>query len=131
MIKRRVSLSQLKSEMWTEEQLLAIEQFILDRSQRLLVFFVDSVAGFTASKQCPVFQVEELQYFIRKEGVPITLDMKEGLQFGKVRGNYIESLLRHMTAIYAPMFFQNSTWPDSILFSLLKDGCLNQYSKCL
>ena len=36
------------------------------------------------------------------------------VQFGTVTGGQIESLLRMMTGIYAPTFFENTSWPDSI-----------------
>jgi dynein heavy chain len=40
----------------------------------------------------------------------------EVLQYGTVKGQHIESLLRLMMGIYAPAFFENTTWPDSILY---------------
>lgn len=116
MIKQRVSLSQLQQEMWTDEHMKTIEIFVTDVSKRTLIFYIDSIAGFTVSTNCPVFQVDELQYFIRKEGVEMTpTNVGKTLQYGKVRGNYLESLLRIMTGIYGPQFFRNTTWPDSIL----------------
>ena len=36
------------------------------------------------------------------------------VQYGTVSGGQIESLLRIMTGIYAPTFFENTSWPDSI-----------------
>lgn len=36
------------------------------------------------------------------------------VQYGSVKGMHIESLLRLMMGIYAPIFFENTTWPDSI-----------------
>ena len=116
MIRQRVSLSQLQQEMWTEEHMKTIELFVTDVSKRTLIFYIDSIAGFTVSTSCPVFQVDELQYFIRKEGAEMTpTNIGKTLQYGKVRGNYLESLLRMMTGIYGPQFFRNTTWPDSIL----------------
>eukprot|EP00794_Sanderia_malayensis_P010712 gene10712-11859_t len=116
MLKDMVSLSNLRPEMWTDSHLMVIEKFVSDTSQRALLLYVDSLAGFTVSESCPIFPVDELQYFIRKEGKPITSKFQSVLQYGKIKGSYIESLLRHMSGVYAPMFFQNSSWPDSILF---------------
>lgn len=101
--------------MWSDEHLKTIELFVCDVKQRIIMCFVDSVAGFTISTSCPVFQVDELHYFIRKENAYITSDFSNNVQHGKVRGSYIDSLLRMMTSMYAPMFFHNATWPDSIL----------------
>jgi hypothetical protein len=36
------------------------------------------------------------------------------VQYGTVTGAHIRSLLRLMTGIYAPIFFRNTSWPDSI-----------------
>ena len=89
-----------------------------DVTKRTMICYIDSIAGFTISLTCPVFQVDELQYFIRKDGAQITPDnIGRTLQFGKIRGNYIESLLRMMSNIYGPQFFKNSAWPESILLT--------------
>ncbi len=114
MIKQMVCLSQIKPEVWTDDHLKMVEKFICDASQRFILFYVDSVGGFMVSNSCPVFQVDELQYFIKKQGKQLNVEVKDTLHYGKIRGSYLESLLRHMSGIYAPMFFQNSSWPDSI-----------------
>lgn len=120
MIKKRVSLGLLKDDMWKEEHLETIKVFLRDVSKRTMMCYIDSIAGFTISLICPVFQVDELQYFIRKEGAQITADnIGKTLQFGKIRGNYIESLLRMMTNVYGPQFFKNNSWPESILSLIL------------
>lgn len=36
------------------------------------------------------------------------------VQWGNLRSNYLEGLLRLVGGIYAPMFFKNVSWPDSI-----------------
>ena len=120
LIKKRVSLSLLKPEMWTDDHFEVIQSFVADTTKRTMICYIDSIAGFTISLTCPVFQVEELQYFIRKEGAQITPDnIGKTLQFGKIRGNYIESLLRMMNNIYGPHFFRNTVWPESILLSCI------------
>ncbi|CAH1780762.1 unnamed protein product, partial [Owenia fusiformis] len=60
--------------------------------------------------------VAELTYFIKKNAVPeLTMENFKGcVQYGTVSGMHIESLLRLMTGIYAPIFFENTSWPDSI-----------------
>ena len=41
-------------------------------------------------------------------------NLNQTIQWGMLRSNYLESLLRIVSGIYAPMFFKNITWPDSI-----------------
>uniref|UniRef100_H2ZI79 Dynein axonemal heavy chain 2 n=1 Tax=Ciona savignyi TaxID=51511 RepID=H2ZI79_CIOSA len=36
------------------------------------------------------------------------------VQWGTLRAGYLDSLLRIMNGIYAPLFFKNKSWPDSI-----------------
>ena len=43
-------------------------------------------------------------------------------QFGTVQGFHVDTLLRIMHGLYAPAFFSNSTWPDSILASIRENG---------
>lgn len=65
--------------------------------------------------QIPPFQVEQLFYMIRKKGMKIDqANFAKAVQFELVRSNYMESLLRIMSGVYGPMFFQNKSWPDSI-----------------
>jgi len=61
LIKKRVSLSLLKPEMWTDDHFEVIQSFVADTTKRTMICYIDSIAGFTISLTCPVFQVEELQ----------------------------------------------------------------------
>ena len=36
------------------------------------------------------------------------------VQYGKLTAGHVQSLLRHVTRVYAPLFLENRTWPDSI-----------------
>lgn len=105
--------------MWTPEHEGNISSFAEPTSQaRLLVIYVDAQMGLLVDNAIPTQPVEELTYFIRRaDSDPITArNVANTVQFGTVRGGHIESLLRLMHSIYAPLFFDNTSWPDSILF---------------
>ena len=115
MVKDRVILTNLTPEMWEEKHSVYIESF-LTNSHCLLVAYVDPINGLTLDHKIPTVMVDELSYFVRKADV---LDITDEnflnvVQYGTVSGQHIESLLRLMTGIYAPLFFENTSWPDSI-----------------
>ena len=67
----------------------------------------------------PPYVVDQLTYLIKQEGVKEVTNENflKVVQYGTVKAAHIESLLRVMMGIYAPIFFENTTWPDSILFA--------------
>ena len=115
LVKQCTVLSDLTSDMWMSEHDALITNFIEDSSQQLLLVFNDAHSGLTISSDLPPFAVKELAYFIREEDVKVTVEnFVTVLQFGTVHGASVDTLLRAMHGLYAPTFFENSTWPDSI-----------------
>lgn len=120
LIKERVTLSGLKSDMWTVEHDTTIIKFLKDYTHRLLIVYIDKLLGLQVALSIPPYAVEEMTYMIRSENAVITPDNLESkLHFGTIKANHIESLLRTMTNVYAPLFFGNQSWPDSILAMLI------------
>lgn len=119
LIKERVTLSALKSDMWNAEHDSTIIKFLKDTSVRLLVVYIDKLLGLQVGLSVPPHPVEEMTFMIRFENATLNPDnIERKLQFGTIRANHIESLLRTMTNVYAPLFFGNKSWPDSILFKI-------------
>ena len=120
LIKERVTLSGLKSDMWTVEHDTTIIKFLKDCTHRLLIVYIDKLLGLQVALSIPPYAVEEMTYMIRSENAVITPDnLERKLHFGTIKANHIESLLRTMTNVYAPLFFGNQSWPDSILAMLI------------
>lgn len=114
-MKQCTVLSDLTPDTWTSEHDTQITDFVEDPSQQLLVLFNDEHRGLTISSALPPFAVKELAYFIREENAQVTVEnFATVLQFGTVHGSSVDTLLRAMHGLYAPTFFENSTWPDSI-----------------
>ncbi|XP_077988088.1 dynein axonemal heavy chain 2-like [Glandiceps talaboti] len=116
LVKERAILTGLKSDMWKEEHDLAIDKFLQSNgANRLLVIYLDSLNGLVADSNIPTNTVDEMSYFIRTEGDPLTADnFLKCVQYGTVHCGHIESLLRLMHGIYSPIFIENKSWPDSI-----------------
>lgn len=109
-------LNGLLPEMWTPEHDSEISDFISDDSEQLLLVYIDGQNGLKVSNELPPHRVEEVAYFIREDNVEVTQgNFTEVLRFGTVQGSYVDTLLRTMYNLYAPTFFENSSWPDSIL----------------
>ena len=120
MLQKRVTLSQLRPEMWSSEQEGTIMTFLKDTSLTVLIAYVDPQTGFQVCTQVPTYKMDEMAYLIRPQGVEITPEnIGKKLQFGTIKSNHIESLLRLMTNVYAPLIFGNKTWPDSILVNII------------
>ncbi|KAK2860339.1 hypothetical protein Q7C36_004505 [Tachysurus vachellii] len=115
LLKRRVALTGVSEASWTDENNRALDKFIADVSIKLLVIYLDPFSGLCVQYNMPSQVVEQLAYFLRKEGSVITEETFEShVQFGTVRGSGIESLLRLMNGIHAPLVTHSTDWPESI-----------------
>ena len=115
-MKSRTQLNGVTPEMWTSEHDSQINHFIVNPLEQLLLIYVDKQNGLTLCSSLPPIKVEEVAYFAREENAEVTLEnFPEVVQFGTIQGSYVDTLLRLMHNVYAPTFFENSTWPDSIL----------------
>lgn len=105
--------------MWTDSHSTEINQFLTDKNKQILLVYVDEQRGLTLCSSFPTFTVEQMAYFARGENTVINRkNFLRVVQFGTVRGNYVNSLLRSMHDLYAPTFFENHVWPDSILMKI-------------
>ena len=115
MIVERLTLSNLKPEMFDPDKHdVYINGFIED--QQMLVAYVDSVNGLMMHFTIPAGPIPELIFFIKRENVTVltTETFFRDVYYGTIVGKYLESLLRMMSGIFVPIFFKNSSWPDSI-----------------
>ena len=115
-VKENVRLCDLTDKMWTTVHQRQIMEYLVDTSVQLMLIYIDTRNGLTLAKAVPAFQLEEVAYFIK----PLNMEISEAnfysvLQMGTVKGNFGDSLLRAMHDLFAPTFFESSSWPDSIL----------------
>lgn len=112
----RILLSGVTSDMWTAKHHAAMNSFLMDTSRQIILIYVDEQNGLTTRSTSPTFEVKEIAYFARKDYGNISMEnFVNVVQFGTVHGNYVDGLLRTMHDLYAPTFFENQCWPDSIL----------------
>lgn len=115
MIKERINLVGMTEESWSNAHDDMMEEFLTGECT-LLVAYVDPINGLTLETRIPFVTVEELIYFIRKPDNQLVTSENylKMVQYGNVTAGHIQSLLRLMSGIYAPIFFENTSWPDSI-----------------
>lgn len=103
--------------MWTPDHDLTVDTFIADTSEQILLLYIDEQSGLTICSTLPPIKLEEVAYFARNDNSEITHgNFLHTVQFGTVHGAYVDGMLRAMHDLYAPTFFENETWPDSILY---------------
>ncbi|XP_036403568.1 dynein heavy chain 2, axonemal [Megalops cyprinoides] len=115
LFKKRVALSGVTEESWTEENDQALDTFIGVTSIRTLIVYLDPLTGLRTLFSMPAELVEQLAYFIRAEEAFIMAEnFESSVQFGTVRGGAIEGLLRLMNGVHVPLVTLSTAWPESI-----------------
>ena len=116
LLKSRIVLEGLSDDMWNEENDSKLSTFVSDSKQQVLVVYIDEQCGLTVCSSLPPHNVQQLAYFVRAEGAVVTSDnFPDVVQFGSIHGSHVDGLLRALHGLYAPTFFEDTTWPDSIL----------------
>lgn len=115
--KKMTTLYDLKESDWTEDNCLVIRNFIIEPSEMVLTVYFDD-----DNLQClldfPDTPFIDLTYFIREANDIFKIEtFHDKITFGTVNSSVEGSLLSVLENVYAPFFFNNTTWPDSILFS--------------
>lgn len=108
--------------MWQDEHTVNAFEFFTGSGRRRLIVFIDTETDSITPKlvvqtTLPTLKVTEFMYFItdNTEQFPLTVhDFEKRVQFGTIEGTLMESLLRLMQGVYAPIFVENTKWPDSV-----------------
>jgi len=115
LVKMRTMLHNLTPDMWTPEHDAQISHFISSVPEQLLLVFIDEQNGLTLCNTLPPFPVKELVFFAREENAVVTPEnFSSVVQFGTVQGSCVDTVLRAMHNLFAPSFFENTSWPDSL-----------------
>ncbi|KAA3679117.1 dynein heavy chain, axonemal [Paragonimus westermani] len=119
LIRDRIYLTGFEVEKhWSENIANLIDTAFVTGEQTCLFFYINRKNELRMEYDVPRHWYAELNYFIQvpdPQGVPISSDNFDlRIQYGSIVGKGIESLLRIMSTIFAPAFFANKTWPDSI-----------------
>ncbi|TGZ66460.1 hypothetical protein CRM22_005313 [Opisthorchis felineus] len=119
MIRDRIYLTGFESiKHWSEQIAQHINDGFVSGEKLQMFIYLNRKNELQVTYDVPMHWYSELNYFIHvpdAEGKPLTSDNFDvRVHYGTVVGRGIESLLRIMSTIFAPAFFANKTWPDSI-----------------
>lgn len=123
-MRRLVEFAEMPTDSWNENIEDKIKDFLTKSEKRQLFFSMTPIGDgqeyqLTAQHELPsASTVDELFYFV-KSHYSQEINSKEvfhkHVQYGSFNGNHLISLLRLCSGCYAPLFFGNKTWPDSII----------------
>ena len=110
-------VTNLKTSMWEESHNYAMEKFVEDPGLQLMIAYIDQYRGFVIEFTIPGYPIEQMTYFIKCQfTTKLTADnFHKIFRYGSLQGQHLQSLLRLMDGFFAPAFFENTSWPDSIL----------------
>lgn len=103
--------------MWNENHDEDIELFLTQKDKRILVVYIDNTQNTLVTIDRIPSNTPNFTYFVKsyysREIDKIDTFLKY-VQFGNFNGKHLQSLLRLTSGLYAPLFFGNKHWPDSI-----------------
>ena len=122
-LKRLIKLPGLKADIWTDSHDAIIKEFFANNAKKLLIFYVDEPMDDDKPTTLIIqndmqihSQVEQFSYLAKayySEEITNKETFHKYVQHGTFGGNHLHSLLRLCSGLYAPLFFDNKTWPDS------------------
>ncbi|VDM31109.1 unnamed protein product [Hydatigera taeniaeformis] len=119
MIQNRLFLTGYNANSWKEEHtFFVLTEFVPANGVDVIFFSILPDGQLYVGSGFPASIFRDINYFIRThEGMNVEITSENfsvTVQNGSVLGQGIESLLRVMSNVYAPTFFADETWPDSI-----------------
>ena len=118
-MRRLVQLPGLTEDMWSVEHDFKMNEFLTKNEKKTLIVFINNEGQspvVTVQNEIPTNPTELFIYFT-KTHYSQEINNKElfqkNVQFGAFSGKHLTSLLRLTSGLYAPLFFNNDTWPDS------------------
>ncbi|KAJ9574122.1 hypothetical protein L9F63_008536 [Diploptera punctata] len=114
-VKDFTMLFDLRDEDWTPETVETIKLYFSTKTDTVLSVFFDNVT-LKATFGFPSQPVKDLTYFLKDSTDRITAEnFSDTMMFGTTNESIEGSILSVLENIYAPIFFDETTWPDSIL----------------
>ncbi|KAJ3325086.1 Dynein heavy chain 2, axonemal, partial [Blyttiomyces sp. JEL0837] len=117
--KSLVTITGFTDDMWTEDKMNTIMEFLSDTKRQKLLAFVDNEAkppAFCLQTSIPAGKIREMVYFIKdttKEGLTHE-NFERKIHYGTLHGHALDSLLRVMQGVYVPLLAENRNWPESV-----------------
>ncbi|VEL38084.1 unnamed protein product [Protopolystoma xenopodis] len=119
LIKQRIFLTSYNpDDHWTDQHTRQVEEEFVHGDTDMLIISLSARYGLQIDTKFALHRNSEFTYFVRQrpaQGKILTPEIFDAyVQFGTVCGQPVESLMRVMSAVYAPIFSSVDTWPDSV-----------------
>lgn len=119
-VKAMTTLYDLKESDWNETHDVVIQEFFLNPKQMVLTVYFDG-DHLQCSAEFPDTPYVDLTYFLREPMEVFDVEtFHDKITFGTVHDNVEGSILKVLENVYAQVFFNIKTWPDSILLLVSK-----------
>nr|CAD7423921.1 unnamed protein product [Timema monikensis] len=116
-VKKFTTLFDLQEIDWNEDVYKVIRDFFINPTECILTIFFDE-DKLSAKLGFPSKPAHDMTYFMKEPTDSITpTNFYKVINFGTIGPHVEGSILNVMENVYAPMFFNTTSWPDSILCS--------------
>ena len=114
-VKNMTTLYNLREDDWSDCNYKVIKKFFLNpRHPVLSVFFEGNDLACVLG--LPETRFQDMTYFLREPNEVFDVDtFHDRINFGTVNESVEGWMLKILEGIFAPVFFSENTWPDSIL----------------
>ncbi|PSN33633.1 hypothetical protein C0J52_14259 [Blattella germanica] len=115
-VKDFTTLFDLREEDWTADVEAVIKSYFTDKKEeRILCVYFENLT-LSAAFEFPSTAVTDLTYFIKDTPDHITAEtFGDMVSFGTTNDSVEGTILTVLEYVYAPLFFAETSWPDSIL----------------
>lgn len=117
-VKGFTTLYDLREDDWNEDVKKVIIEYFLNKSAAVLsIYFDDSTLA--AALGFPAVPVKDMTYFLKDDSTDIITpeNFCEVVTFGTTNDSIEGTMLSVLQNVYAPHFFNETSWPASILFN--------------
>ncbi|XP_069686166.1 uncharacterized protein [Periplaneta americana] len=123
-VKRFTTLFDLREDDWTLEVEDVIKEYFMTKNAEVLSIYFDNLT-LMASLGFPAVPIKDMTYFLKEPTDVITPDnFYEVITFGTTNDNVESTMLNILQHVYAPVFFNETTWPDNVK----SDFCTNMHT---
>jgi dynein heavy chain len=115
-VKSFTTVFDLRDDDWTSDVQNVIKDYFLNRSAEVLSIYFDDIT-LKAALGFPTVPVKDMTYFLKDCTDTVSPEnFNEIITFGTTNDSIEGTMLSVVEHVYAPVFFNETSWPESILY---------------
>jgi hypothetical protein len=116
-VKSFTTLFDLRDDDWSPDVQNVIKDYFLNKSAEVLSIYFDGIT-LKAELGFPTVPVKDMTYFLKDATDNVSPEnFNEVITFGTTNDSIEGTMLSVVEHVYAPIFFIETSWPESILYS--------------